>query len=135
MSVWSGFEDGVPTAQSSPATRAPTSQTSYQWPKWGQYFETKGKSGEPVDLPEAAHLFELYKRWQATTDDDEKAAIWREMLQIHADQQFTIGVIGAILQPIVVSDKLRNVPKEGIYNWDPGAQFGIYNPDLFWFDE
>jgi peptide/nickel transport system substrate-binding protein len=134
MSVWSGFENGVPTAQSSPATRAPTSQTSYQWPKWGQYYETKGKSGEPVDMPEAAHLFELYKRWQATTDTDEKAAIWREMLQIHADQQFTIGVVGAILQPIIVSNRLRNVPEEGIYNWDPGAQFGIYNPDLFWFD-
>lgn len=135
MSVWSGFEDGLPTAQSSPADRAPTSQTSYQWPKWGQYFETKGKSGEPVDLPEAQHLFELYKRWQSTTDDDEKAEIWREMLNIHVDQQFTIGVIGAILQPIVVSNKLRNVPKEGIYNWDPGAQFGIYHPDLFWFED
>ncbi|MDF2367714.1 ABC transporter substrate-binding protein [Sneathiella sp.] len=135
MSVWSGFEDGVPTAQSSPATRAPTSQTSYQWPKWGQYFETKGKSGEPVDMPEAQHLFELYNKWLTTTDDDEKAEIWRKMLQIHADQQFTIGVVGAILQPIVVSDKLRNVPREGIYNWDPGAQFGIYHPDLFWFEE
>lgn len=134
MSVWSGFEDGIPTAQSSPATRAPTSQTSYQWPKWGQYFETKGKSGEPIDLPEAQQLFDLYERWLATTDDDEKAKIWREMLEIHADQQFTIGVVGAILQPVVVTNSLRNVPKEGVYNWDPGAQFGVYHPDLFWFD-
>nr|WP_246157217.1 ABC transporter substrate-binding protein [Sneathiella litorea] len=134
MSVWSGFEDGIPNAQSSPAARAPTSQTSYQWPKWGQYFETKGKSGEPVDIPEAQHLFELYERWLASTNDDEKAEIWREMLNIHADQQFTIGVVGAILQPVVVSDNLRNVPREGIYNWDPGAQFGIYHPDLFWFE-
>ena len=23
---------------------------------------------------------------------------------------------------------------EGIYNWDPGAYFGIYRPDTFWFD-
>ena len=30
--------------------------------------------------------------------------------------------------------KLRNVPEEGIYNWDPGALFGIYKPDGFWFD-
>jgi peptide/nickel transport system substrate-binding protein len=27
------------------------------------------------------------------------------------------------------------VPDNGIYNWDPGAQFGIYKPDGFWFAE
>lgn len=134
MSVWGGFEDGIPTAQSSPASRAPTSQIGYQWPKWGQYYETKGKSGEPIDMPEAQHLFDLYQQWLRTTDDDEKAAIWREMLETHVEQQFTIGVVGAILQPIVVSKDLRNVPKEGIYNWDPGGFFGMYRPDLFWFD-
>jgi peptide/nickel transport system substrate-binding protein len=30
---------------------------------------------------------------------------------------------------------LRNVPIEGIYNWNPGAHLGIYMPDTFWFDE
>ncbi|TNE39935.1 MAG: ABC transporter substrate-binding protein [Alphaproteobacteria bacterium] len=134
MSVSSGFENGMPTATASPATLAPTSQISYQWPKWGQYFETKGKSGEPIDMPEAKHLFDLYNKWLATMDEDEKAEIWREMLKIHAQQQFTIGVVGAILQPVIVSDRLRNVPEKGIYNWDPGAQFGMYHPDMFWFD-
>jgi peptide/nickel transport system substrate-binding protein len=26
------------------------------------------------------------------------------------------------------------VPDKGIYNWDPGAFFGIYRPDHFWLD-
>ena len=30
---------------------------------------------------------------------------------------------------------LRNLPEEAVYNWEPGAQFGIYNPDTFWFDD
>ena len=85
-------------------------------------------------MPEAQRLFDLYEQWLASIDDDEKAQIWREMLDIHAEQQFTIGVIGAILQPVVVAETLRNVPKEGFYNWDPGAQFGMYHPDLFWFE-
>jgi peptide/nickel transport system substrate-binding protein len=38
------------------------------------------------------------------------------------------------LQPIVVNARLRNVPEDGIYNWDPGAHFGMYRPDGFWFD-
>jgi peptide/nickel transport system substrate-binding protein len=28
-----------------------------------------------------------------------------------------------------------NVPEEAVYNWEPGAQFGIYRPDTFWFDD
>ena len=30
--------------------------------------------------------------------------------------------------------KLRNVPEKGLYNWEPGAFFGIYRPDTFWFE-
>ena len=34
MSIWSGVENGIITADSSPAEFAPTSQLSLQWPKW-----------------------------------------------------------------------------------------------------
>jgi peptide/nickel transport system substrate-binding protein len=55
------------------------------------------------------------------------------MLQIHADNVFSIGVVGAVLQPVVVTNRLRNLPRKGVYNWNPGAHFGIYRPDTFWF--
>ena len=63
---------------------------------------------------------------------------WRDgarpdMLQINADQVFTIGTVSGVPQPVVVSKRLRNVPKESIYSWDPGAHFGVYRPDCFWF--
>ena len=64
----------------------------------------------------------------------EHARIWHEMLQIWADEVFSIGTVAGVLQPVVVNDRLRNVPEQGIYNWDPGAHFGIYKPDGFWFD-
>lgn len=134
MSVWYGFENGVPAPDTSPAPLATTSQTSYQWPKWGQYAETKGQSGEPADIAAAIRLNELLLKWRNTTDKEIQSAIWKEMLAIHVDQQFTIGVISGILQPVVVTNSLRNVPKKAIYNWDPGALFGIYHPDIFWFD-
>ena len=35
-------------------------------------------------------------------------------------------------QLVVVSNKLQNVPEHGIYNFDPGAYFGMYRPDTFW---
>ena len=56
------------------------------------------------------------------------------MLQIWADEVYSIGTVAGVLQPVVVSDKLHNVPEQGMYNWDPGAFFGIYKPDGFWLD-
>ena len=60
MSVWSGIENGLATPDSSPDELAPTSQTQLQWPKFGQYLETGGKSGEAVDIAEVKELARLY---------------------------------------------------------------------------
>jgi len=134
MTVWSGFENGVPTPSASPDELAPVHQEFLAWPRWGQYIATKGASGEAVDLPEGQRLLQLYKDWTLATDDAARAAIWREMLDIHADQQFSIGIVSGVLQPVVVSNALRNVPQAGIFGWDPGAQFGIYRLDALWLD-
>jgi peptide/nickel transport system substrate-binding protein len=134
MSIWSGYENGVPTAAMSPYEFAPTTQQSLQWPMWGQYFETGGESGEAVDLPEAQELLALNDAWRATSSDAEREAIWLRMLAINADQVYTIGLISGALQPVVVSDRLHNVPEEAIFNWEPGAQFGVYRPDFFWLE-
>ncbi|WP_370156376.1 ABC transporter substrate-binding protein [Ferrovibrio sp.] len=132
MSVWTGLENGLANAGTNPEELAPTSQYGLQWPKWGQWHETRGQSGEPIDLPAAQELYKLYDAWMSTSNRDEQARIWHRMLQIHAEQTFTIGVISGVFQPIVVSKRLVNIPKEGVFNWDPGAFIGIYRPESFW---
>jgi peptide/nickel transport system substrate-binding protein len=134
MSLDKGVENGLATADMSPWEFAPTAQQQLEWPKWGEYFETKGRSGEQVDLPAAAKLQELYKSWLSAPGMDAHAKIWHEMLRIWADQVFSIGLIAGVQQPVVVNASLRNVPQDGMYNWDPGAHFGIYKPDGLWFD-
>jgi peptide/nickel transport system substrate-binding protein len=133
MSIWSGVENGLITAASSPAEFVPTSQQSLQWPKWGQYYETNGKAGEKPTGEHVIHLLELYQRWKNTAAQKEKSKIWEKILKIHSDQIYSIGLVAAVLQPIVVSSQLKNVPLSAIYNWNPGAHFGIYKPDTFWF--
>jgi peptide/nickel transport system substrate-binding protein len=56
------------------------------------------------------------------------------MLAIWADQVYTLGIVGAVPQPVAASVRLRNLPAEAIFNWEPGAQFGVYRPDTFWFE-
>jgi peptide/nickel transport system substrate-binding protein len=134
MSIWSGYENGMPTADMSPAEYAPTRQISLQWPRWGQHYETSGSSGEAPDLQPAKTLLDLHYAWVASLDPAERERIWHEILQIHTENVFTIGLVSGVFQPVLISNALRNVPGEAIYNWNPGAHFGIYMPDTFWFD-
>ena len=132
MSVWFGIENGTANADTAPDELAPTSQVQLQWPKFGQFFETAGKSGEAPDFPEAIELMKLNDAWRGA-NHEAREKIWHRMLAIHADQQFSIGVVNNVMQPVVVSNSLKNVPEKGMYNFDPGAFFGIYRPDTFWF--
>jgi peptide/nickel transport system substrate-binding protein len=135
MSIWSGISNGIPTPDMSPEELAPTTQQQYQWPKWGQHVETAGKAGVAADMPLPQELIALNEAWRQTSDKAELTRIWHRMLEIHADQIYTIGVVNGALQPVVVNNQLRNVPEKGFYNWHPGAYFGVYKPDTFWFAE
>jgi peptide/nickel transport system substrate-binding protein len=135
MSIWFGLENGIPTADMSPQEFVPTDQLQLQWPKWGQHWQTKGGAGEAPDEPEAAKLLELFKNWRGATERDQRREIWYQILEIYSDQVYSIGLIGGVLQPVAVRRTLRNVPAEAMYNWEPGAQFGMYRPDTFWFEE
>ena len=132
MAVWGGLENGLPSVNTPPSEIAPTTQQQYQWPKWGQYAETGGAAGESPDLQEAIELARLYDAWMAADSVDARAEIWHKMLGLFTDQVFTIGLIAAVKQPVVVSTRLMNVPREAVYNWDPGSHFGVYRPDTFW---
>ncbi len=139
MTVGKGWDNGVPSAATSPMALAPTVQDTMTWPKWGQHFQTMGQSGSEPDIDEAKQLLDLYLAWQdgqmADGEPVTRADIWQKMLTIHAEQQYIIGVISRAPQPVVVSNKLRNVPAKGLFTWDPGADFGVHRMDEFWFDD
>ncbi|CUH75822.1 putative ABC transporter-binding protein precursor [Tritonibacter multivorans] len=133
-SVWFGWDNGLPQSYTSPIYLAPTDQVFYSWPKWGQHYQTGGLAGEAPDLVPAMRLMELLEEWNNATDANGRAAAWREMLKIHAENVFAIGIVAGAPQPVVVSHKLRNVPEKGIWAWDPGAHFGVHRPDEFYFE-
>lgn len=133
MSIWSVTNNGLARPWMSPVNWVPSKKLQYQWPKWGAYMQTGGEHGKPPDIPEAARLVELERNWRMSAAWIERVAIWDEILRINADQAFVIGLINGTLQPVVVNERLRNVPKKGVYHWDPGGYFGVYKPDTFWF--
>ena len=134
VSVWSGMQAGLATPEMSPEELAPTSQLGLQWPKWGLHYESGGSMGAPPEMELPAKLLDLYKEWKLSTERAEKCRIWEEMLRINAEQVYSIGIVTSVPQPVVVRRGLRNVPKDGVYHWDPGAYFGVYHPDTFWYE-
>lgn len=135
MSVWSGVNNGAPTPDFSPEEFVPTDPYQLQWPAWGTYISTNGKSGEKVDDPAAEELVGLYQKWLNAEDEDTKKAAWDRILDINAEQVYSIGIVSATLVPVVVSEKLMNVPEEGISSFDPYAYFGVYGMDAFWMND
>ena len=133
--VWFGWDNGLPSPNTPPEYLAPTDQVFFAWPKWGQHHQTHGEAGEPVNYRPAQRLLQLSNAWSQTTDSAERTRIWKEMLAIHADQQFGIGILAEAPQPVVVSNRLRNVPEFAKWAWEPGAHFGIHRVDEFYFSD
>jgi peptide/nickel transport system substrate-binding protein len=128
-----GIDNAIPTAIMPPSELAPMRQDNYAWPKWGQHVETMGKNGEPVDVPEAKRLLDLYKIWMETGNRDVQRDVWREMLRNHAENQWVIGTVAGALQPIVVRNGLHGLPEKALYSWEPTAMLGIYRLDeIYW---
>src|SRR5262249_20816754 len=86
MTIFQGIENGVATAAMSPAEFAPTDQQQLQWPRWGQYVETQGRSGEAIDLEAGRELQRLNADWRDALSDADRTQIWQRILEIHAEQ-------------------------------------------------
>jgi peptide/nickel transport system substrate-binding protein len=134
-STWFGWDNGLPQPYTSPSYLAPWDQAFQSWPKWGQYHQNHGAVGEPPDLPAAIELNDLAHQWTKAYSSVDRGLIWQQMVDIHADNVFAIGIINGAPQPVVVSNSLRNVPEKAIWAWSPGAHFGVHRPDEFFFAE
>ncbi|RFB79666.1 ABC transporter substrate-binding protein [Methylovirgula sp. 4M-Z18] len=135
MSVGRGWDVGLPSSIMPPNELSPDSDAEFQWPKWGQYVESSGAEGDAPDLPEVKKLVALRSRWRLSSSHEERRQIWQDMLKINAEQVYLIGIVNGAEQPVVVSDRLQNVPRHAIYSFAPNAFFGVYMPDTFWFND
>ena len=133
LSATAGIDNALPGADMAPDSLAPSNRGQMHWPRWGEFVESNGSAGEASDLPEAMELVKLLKAWRQSSTKQERADIWERMLDIQATQVFTIGIISGTQQPVVISNRLNNVPVTASWSFEPGAYFGVYQPDTFWF--
>lgn len=132
MTAYAGAITSAPTADTSPREFAPTMKGGLQWSRWGMYYESSGREGEKCDWPPACSLLDHLKAWETSPDTAGRRKAWDSILAAVVDGVFSIGTVNGTRQPIVVSSRLRNVPKQGYYAWNPGGYFGLYRPETFW---
>ena len=133
MSVWLGYDNGIPSADMPPDERVPTSEQFLTGPAWGAWFTSGGTTGEKPDYEPIVKVMDAYDAWMHSESAAEREAAWTEILKVHSEEVLTIGTVEGVVQPVVISDRLKNVPLKATYGWDPGAQFGLYRPDEFYF--
>ncbi len=133
MTIWNGLDNAVASPDMAPYELIPSSQSNLQWPQWGIYHASEGKKGEKPDLPAVSELLKYANMWKHAASTGEKAEFWNRILDIYSDQVFSIGIVNGALQPVIVNNRIQNVPEEAIYAYSPTSYFGIYLPDTFWF--
>ena len=87
------------------------------WPLWANWYLTDGEQGEKPP-PKIMNLLDWWTEMRTTMDEERRIELGKKILRSQAENLWTIGTIGLAPQPVVVSDRLRNVPGKGYFGWD-----------------
>ena len=106
----------------SPLWYYPVSMYTYWAPKWGMWYETGGTGGEEPPQ-EIKALLELYEAAMVAPSEDEGVRLVKEAFKMHAENLWTIGIIGEAPTPIAVQNHLGNVLEEQVISGLNNAGF------------
>ena len=73
----------------------------------------EGENGE--EPPEDHPIRRIWAIWEQVTvepDADKRSALMQELMGVHAEAPFAIGTVGEAPQPVIVSNRMRNVPND-----------------------
>lgn len=86
----------------------------YWHPLEGLYYQTQGKQGEAPTGP-LKELTDVYVKVTKEKDLAKRHELIREAIRIHIKEgPFTLGTVGRRPNPVLVSNRFHNVPKNGI---------------------
>ncbi|MAS38271.1 MAG: hypothetical protein CL610_30015 [Anaerolineaceae bacterium] len=110
--------------------------TQQRWaPMWATWISTDGSEGiEPPQ--EIKDLNDLFVQWQGTEfGSDEYVQLGQQYFEYFANEVPMIGTVGFWPQPVVVSNRLHNVPTENLY-WGSDSNFyPPYHPEQWYIQE
>ena len=124
-----GYAVGGILWQLDPVWYIPVSTSTYWAPLYGLWYATQGEAGEEPPQ-EMLRLIELYEELVSTLDEEARTLIGREILRIHSENLWIIGILGESPRPVVVSNDFYNVPPEMFDDFRMRCE-GKLNPEQF----
>jgi peptide/nickel transport system substrate-binding protein len=129
--VWHG--DGGLEIPLFPGSYFPMSTGSIFANAWGEWYTSKGASGEEPP-PATRRQMELYDLVSGTTDADKQAQYLKEIIDIAREQFYVIGTVRETQKYFLVRNNVRNVPEPMCQSWlypTPGPT----EPCQYFFEE
>ena len=103
------------------------------WNAWSRWFLSGGAQGEQPP-PEIEILQTWWREMTETTDQARVTELGKNILRSTAENLWTIGTIGLAPQPVVISNRLKNVPAQGYWGWDNRWTMP-YHPATWYLEE
>ncbi|MFW5980492.1 MAG: ABC transporter substrate-binding protein [Halanaerobiaceae bacterium] len=113
---------------------APTTHaTQGTWPAYVNWYESGGDEGmEPPENIKQLNEWSDQVRYSPDEETRDKAA--EKLLESHAENLWTIGLVGMAPHPVIVDNSLKNVPDQGLWGWSVRYMRPMY-PVQFYLDE
>ncbi|MBS0662987.1 MAG: ABC transporter permease subunit [Verrucomicrobia bacterium] len=122
FTVWGGLDEFIPLLQ--PRYFVPVSGASFFAPTWGRWYQAGGLHARPGELPAALvgpppghparRAMELYDEALVAPTPEARQARFNEILEIAADNLWTINIATPPPLLATVKDGFRNVPAEAV---------------------
>ena len=98
-------------------------------PLWARYFNSGGAKGEQPP-PHVVELYEAWSQMRRTTNDARRIELGKKLIRSQAQNLWGIGTVGRLVRPIIVSNRMRNVPAEGLWGY-PWLATCLHHPERF----
>ncbi len=102
------------------------------WNHWCDWYISNGEAGE-TPPPEVRKLVEWYDDMISSPNEDRRIELGRKILRSQAKNLWTVGTLGTVPVPVVVSERLHNVPERAYTGWD-NLFFVPYKPSTWFFE-
>ena len=117
-----------------PKLYMPFTRGSYPFVPWGLWVESGGQMpGARRPKGPALKQVQLYRQLRSVTDREKQREYMRQILQIAADEFYTMGIASQPGGYAIVANTFHNVPDTMNYAWKLGTP-AAYNPCQFYIE-
>ena len=129
--IWESWGSNMGTLHMNAPHYVPTYGLCMWAYPWFEWYSSDGAKGQKPDIPEVLEAIELYDKLRATIDLKEQQQYMKRIMDIAADNLWSIGTVTHPGFLAIVSPELRGVPKGSTAVWR--GDFG--RRDAHWKDE